>query len=193
MSTVEELTNELSLYKKYSNDYLLLIPYTKYIAQYKELTDTLNNLEKKMICIHSIIDTAKKLENELLDQFVESFNTILESVLNETFEDPLHVSLVLYKGDKPSVQLQLIYKGAQLDNVMELSGGEIDRISLAIMISLHLNSSFPFLLLDESFGSLDGDTKLKCVDVIKTLLPNKGVLVIAHGETEGDYVNHMKL
>jgi ABC-type Mn2+/Zn2+ transport system ATPase subunit len=85
------------------------------------------------------------------------------------------------------VKWSLAYKGGQDKSLTDLSGGELDRVSLAVSLALSSTSSFPALLLDECFGALDATSRERCLDVLRRTLAHKPVLVIAHGETEGDY------
>ena len=72
----------------------------------------------------------------------------------------------------------------------QLSGGERDRISLAITLALAKLNSCPLLLLDECMASLDANLKeasLKCLR--HTLCGTKTIVVINHEGTEGHYDN----
>lgn len=134
-----------------------------------------------------IIEKAKWLEHTLLEQHLTTINTILENVIGSVFVDPLNVHFGLFKGERPTVQLSMLYKGGQNEGLTELSGGEIDRLSLALTLASAVSSPFPYLLLDECFGSLDAEAREKCLDTIKLLLPHKSVYIIAHEQTQGEF------
>jgi len=140
-----------------------------------------------------LVERIKKVEHKVLTSFLDTFNGTLEGILADIFDDPITVALRLCAGDKPDLRWSLAYKGAQDKALSELSGGEQDRVSLAVSLALASTSSFPALLLDECFGALDATSRERCLDTLRRTLPHKPVLVIAHGETEGDYDTTMNL
>lgn len=140
-----------------------------------------------------LVERIKKVEHKVLTSFLDTFNGTLEGILADIFDDPITVALRLSDGEKPDLRWSLAYKGAQDKALSELSGGEQDRVSLAVSLALAGTSSFPALLLDECFGSLDAASRERCLDALRRTLPHKPVLVIAHGETEGDYDTTMSL
>jgi hypothetical protein len=135
----------------------------------------------------ALVERIKSVEHRVLTSYLDTFNATLEGILADIFDDPITVSLRLFDGDKPDVRWVLAYKGAQEKAITELSGGEQDRVSFAVSLALSSTSSFPALLLDECFGALDATSRERCLDVLRRTLTHKPVLVIAHGETEGDY------
>ena len=135
----------------------------------------------------SLVERIKSVEHRVLTTYLDTFNATLEGILADIFDDPITVSLRLFDGDKPDVRWSMAYKGAQDKALTELSGGEQDRVSFAVSLALASTSAFPALLLDECFGALDATSRERCLDTLRRTLPHKPVLVIAHGETEGDY------
>ena len=135
----------------------------------------------------SLVERIKSVEHRVLTTYLNTFNATLEGILADIFDDPITVSLRLFDGDKPDLRWSMAYKGAQDKSLSELSGGEQDRVSFAVSLALASTSAFPALLLDECFGALDATSRERCLDTLRRTLPHKPVLVIAHGETEGDY------
>jgi len=89
---------------------------------------------------------------------------------------------------KAEVNLTICYKNVEYDNVNQMSGGEGDRVSLAILIALNKVSPSPILLIDEALSSLDQDLKTKAIISLKeNLPPSKTVLCVDHGTVEGYY------
>ncbi len=64
-------------------------------------------------------------------------------------------------------------------------GGEGDRISLALMLSFQQVHQTPFVLIDESLGSLDSDNKELCMEILRQTMANKTIFVIMHEGSEG--------
>jgi DNA repair exonuclease SbcCD ATPase subunit len=144
---------------------------------------TLNRLKLKAV----------EIECKQLEDTVNNINTVLETTLPIFFPDPISLKLLLYKkiktGDriKPGLNLEITYKGMKYDNINSLSGGEGDRISLALLLALNSVSNSSIILLDECVSSLDGNLKENCIEAIKSI-PNKTVICIDHDDgMEGFY------
>jgi len=135
---------------------------------------------------------AIEVECKQLEDTVNNINTVLETTLPIFFNEPISLTLQLYKKlktdiMKPGLNLEICYKGFKYDNINSLSGGEGDRISLALLLALNSVSNSPIILLDECVSSLDGDLKESCIIAIKSI-PNKTVICIDHDDAlEGFY------
>ncbi len=89
---------------------------------------------------------------------------------------------------KPGLNLEICYKGKKYDKIDRLSGGEGDRISLALLLALNYASNSPLILLDECVSSLDPNLKTACINGIKSI-PNKTVICIDHDDSLEGYYN----
>jgi len=143
----------------------------------------LNNLKLKSVDV----------ECKQLEDTINNINTVLETTLPIFFDDPITLKLLLYKkvkkndSLKPGLNLEISQKGFTCYKIDSLSGGEGDRISLALMLALNFVSNSPLILFDECVSSLDGDLKEKCIEAIK-LIANKTVICIDHDDgLEGFY------
>jgi ABC-type Mn2+/Zn2+ transport system ATPase subunit len=85
---------------------------------------------------------------------------------------------------KPGIDIKVCYKGEQIE-LSSLSGGEYDRVSLAIMLAFNNLSKSNMILLDESIASLDADLTLDILDKLKDNSQNKRILVVAHQLSTG--------
>jgi DNA repair exonuclease SbcCD ATPase subunit len=170
----------------------VVLPWKKKQDQLITLKQRYESAEKSLSIYTQLVEKAKWLEHSILEQFLQTMNATLEMVTGLVFDDPLTIVFDVFKGERPSIQLSMLYKGGQNEPISEISGGELDRVSLAITIALANSSAFPCVLLDECFGSLDGETREKCLTAVKHLLSHKCVYIIAHGENEGDYEHHHK-
>ena len=88
---------------------------------------------------------------------------------------------------KPTVNIKIHYRGINYSKINELSGGEIDRISLVITLALNKMSSIPVILLDEVLSSLDMNAKESCLSIVKSYSNMKTILTIDHEGVEGYY------
>lgn len=137
--------------------------------------------------------TAIQVECQQLEDTVANINYIMEDILNKFFSEPITVTLSLYKElkskkgqSKNSVNIKILYKGCEYDSVNQMSGGEGDRISLALIIALNQVNPCCFLLLDESMSAFDPHLKEIAISILKSL-PNKLIISIDHGAIEGFY------
>jgi chromosome segregation ATPase len=156
-------------------------------------------LRQEVMKWNSDITTLQKLKQIAIDiecrQLEDTVNTInsamAESLLS-FFNEPISVTLKLYKTLKtkkclkPGVNLSIKYKGTEYDAITQLSGGEGDRISLALIMALNSINSSPFLLLDECMTSFDSHLKEECIKTLKTLT-NKIIICVDHGDIDGFY------
>jgi len=165
------------------------------IAKQKELTadrDKLMTLEADVTTLQKLKQAAIEVECQLLQQTVDSINMIMDNYLPLFFEDPITVSLNLFKQlktakrVKASVNLVINYKGSTFDSVNQLSGGEGDRISLALILALSRLSQSPILLLDECMTSFDVKVSEAAITTLRDNT-DKTIICIDHGLNDGFY------
>lgn len=138
---------------------------------------------------------SEETEEEILDRIINDINVTMENICAGIFESDFNISLSLFKKLKTDDRLKretnfsIYYKGNTYTDMNELSGGEGDRASLALTLSLNKLYNCPFLMFDESLGSLDINTKECVISAIKELTEQSGktILVIMHDGIEGVY------
>lgn len=161
--------------------------------RYQELVNLNNELNvsnNRLQGLHMLHNVAKAKESEILEQVVDSINSAIENVCNSMFDDEISIIMNLFKINKvnknikPSVNFKINYKGGEYDSIEDLSGGESDRASIAFTVAFSRLSPSPLLILDETLGSLDADTK---ENVIQCLEENtdKTILLVMHDGCEG--------
>lgn len=122
---------------------------------------------------------------------VDSINATVNAVVGELFEDPIEVTLLTQKElktkdkTKSQVNLQIKYRETVYDGLSGLSGGEKDRISLALTVGIARMTGTPIVLLDECMASLDGPLREKCVKVLRRYLPLAIVIHVCHETVAG--------
>lgn len=151
-------------------------------------------LYEDITALQKLHQTAITVECKQLQETVDSINTSMSEILTQVFEDPISVTIQLYrilkneKRAKPSVNLSIQYRGAEYDGINQLSGGEGDRVSLALILALNRITSSPFLFLDEPLSSIGYNYREMCIKAIKSSLAStKTVLCICHEDVEGHY------
>ncbi len=185
-SDVKNTIDELRVYISESDT---VIPYLEKKAKIDDYAQVVKKEEEMVGKYNQLIEKSKQLEHTLLEQYLSTLNSLIESTIGDLFDDPIYFSFELFKGDRPSVRMNLIYKGGNSESITELSNGEQIRVVLAITTALTLTGNFPYLFIDDCIGFLDPDNRERCLNVVKNVLQHKAVYSIAHNETEGDY-NH---
>jgi len=77
-----------------------------------------------------------------------------------------------------------LYKGMEV-SPSQLSGGEQDRLSLALTLAFSSLSKSPILLLDECLSSLDSKNKENALKCLRS--DDKIVITVDHEAVEGYY------
>lgn len=156
----------------------------KYNKRIKKLEDKKNaSLRLKMISMQS--------RNMALQKFVFEFNNLVNKICEELFSDPITISLQLEKQNKSNEKIRsfinfgIFYKGNEFDSSNYLSGGEKDRLSLALMIAISLIWGSKIVILDECLSSLNEELRLICIQVLNKYLPGKTVVNVCHSVTQG--------
>jgi DNA repair exonuclease SbcCD ATPase subunit len=176
----EELIYKVEVEKRKKNT---VDVYDNILKMFNELKNL--NLLKK---------SAYDLQCEQLQSTVNTINGTLNSILRDIFDQPIRVVLKLYRENKVSdrlvaaVNFSVLYQGIEYDNINNLSGGEKDRVSLALTLALSSVNGSPFLFLDETMASLDGELREMCIHSIRNCMRNnKTVIVIDHESVQGSF------
>ena len=165
------------------------------VAKQKQLEQKRNEvilINNDLTTLQRLKQKAIEVECKQLQDTVDTINSSIEEMLPLFFNEPITVTLQLYKTlktkkeTKPGLNIVIKYKGAEYDNINQLSGGEGDRISLSLVLALNSVSNSPLIMLDECISSLDGPLKEACIEAIKTL-ENKTIICVDHEGTEGFY------
>jgi DNA repair exonuclease SbcCD ATPase subunit len=163
-------------------------------ADLEQQRERLLKLHQEMTHLHRFKALAMEVECHALQGTVDAINLALADITAALFDEPITIALQLFKTTKstqrtkPSVNLTIAYKAGEYETIHQLSGGEGDRISLALVLALARLNPFPLLILDESMAFLDGNLREACLRTIRqTLGTSKTVLSVAHENVEGHY------
>lgn len=176
---------------KYLSDlYLMLDKKNKLIQTENDMNLYFIHLSILQKLKHNSINVSYKQ----LEHTVNSINSLLSDIFTHIFDDPINITLQLFKPIKsdnrlkPNINLLISYKGAEYDNINLLSGGESSRINLGITLALNKLSSSPFLFLDECLEALDAPLREQCINTIRKYFDSsKTVLIICHETIEGHF------
>nr|WIL04238.1 DNA double-strand break repair ATPase [Cedratvirus lena] len=161
--------------------------------EYKKLEEEHEACYADLLALQKLKTLALQAEMNHLETVVRTCNYVLEKVCNSIFEEPIKASLCLTKQLKNGssvhkVNFSLNYRGME-GEVEQLSGGEKQRLSIALTLALSQFSSGP-LLFDECLAYLDADLQELCLEAIREFASDKQVVYIGHNMTEG-YFNHV--
>jgi DNA repair exonuclease SbcCD ATPase subunit len=143
-----------------------------------------------------------EVTNSSLQNLVDAINECTNSVLEELFENDIKVELKLFKEQKktnnlkPQVNFTIYYNNNIYDNIVGLSGGEKDRISLALTVALACVNPSPVLFLDECLSTVGNDLRECAIDALKKYIisqTGKTCVLVQHSMIEGycDYVTEI--
>lgn len=198
--TENKKTNSLSNIEKIEkyNEYLnVKNNYDSWIDKLKVLQNKENEDKKKYVSSLTLKEKISEAENIVLMNIINSINNYAKIYLDLFFVDePITVVLSAFKetkkANKPSINLEIYYKGMDCDLNM-LSGGEIARVILSYNLALTEIFNIPILMLDETTANLDQELTNVVFDAIKENFKCKKVLVIAHQVIDGIFDKVIKL
>lgn len=153
--------------------------------EYNKLKDYESNITN-LKQLHKIIE---ELQDKYFQRTIDNLNTTLNVVLSKLFDEEFYA---IFKTET-NFSLQIYYKGNLYDSVKYLSGGEMNRFSIALIITFSRLSRSPFLLLDESMNALDTSLREKCIKCLKEFINNKTIINICHESEIGLYENVISL
>ena len=172
---------------KYANKMNKL--YTDLMKEYVEL----EQLTLKQYVSHQLVSIIEHTEYYLLTDTVSLFNQCLEEIVASLFDEPITVKLELFKTNatntrtKSNIHLHISYKGMDLHNTKELSGGENARISLALLIAFHIVHPTPFVMIDESLSSINHQLRELSIIAIKRFIKSPIFIILHETSSEGSF------
>ncbi len=152
--------------------------------------------EANLVRLYKIVE---ELQSQAMEQTVEAINTGTNAILAMMFDEEIKVYLRTHRELKTKdvmklqVNLQVLYKGQIYDSPKLLSGGEKNRISMALTLAMARVSGSPILLLDECMTSLDNPLRERCIQALKEHLGHKTVVNICHEAVVGIHESSISL
>lgn len=182
-------------YNKYNNIFLL---YKQWRRLYNErrVSSYLYDVVSNDIVVHEIfLNKINESESIALSNCIDSINYYINDYLEKFFpNDSIIVDIIPFKEKKNTninktdikacIDIRVCYKGEEVD-LSSLSGGEYDRVALAIMLSFNNLSKSNMILLDESIASLDADLTVDILEKLKDNVKEKRIIVVAHQLSTG--------
>ena len=161
----------------------------KLLTDYKILSQEEKIASRALIVAETVLKKIAEAESETLNSTLAVINSELEDYIDQFFDEDLTVQLVSFKenkkGDKKScIDVRITRNGDDISADI-LSGGEYDRIALAVFLAFNALSKCGLILLDECMSSLHSELVEKIIDFIKVKNSDKLVLVTLHQANTG--------
>jgi ABC-type dipeptide/oligopeptide/nickel transport system ATPase subunit/Holliday junction resolvase len=149
-------------------------------------------LSKKIEALNQLKNYSIDIECKILQSVVDNINSCLFDVCVSLFDD-LKMELSLFKTlkggkniTKPYVNFNIYYKSGIFDSVNELSGGEKDRVSLAVTLSLNKLAPCKLMMFDEVTAGIGTELKNTVVKTVREHFSGTA-LYISYDGIEGIY------
>jgi len=150
----------------------------------------LSELYTSKYYIELILTCLSQTEYTLINDTVDLFNRTLEEVVSSLFDEPMTLRIELVKVNKQNkskaaIHLQITYKGMEITNINQLSGGESTRISIALLIAFQVIHPTPFILIDESLSNVNHHLREQCCESIKKYCHVPCLMILHETSSEG--------
>lgn len=187
---LENLNREMKTYEDMLRKSKEMYELYKQQTELEGLHSSLTTLTNNQTNLNALKNLIVEVSNSTLQSLVDTINNTTNTILEELFDNSIVVELKLYKEMKtkhkvkPLVNISVYYNGNVYDNVNSLSGGEKDRVSLAMTLALATIHTSPVVFLDECMSALDSSLREECLETIKKFLietNSKTVINIEHG------------
>jgi DNA repair exonuclease SbcCD ATPase subunit len=124
---------------------------------------------------------------------LESINAIIKKYIDGFFEN-YNIQLSFFVNDKDCIDIHMEYDNANPADLSILSGGEYDRVVLAIVLAFADFYKLPILLLDEILSSLDLHTLQYVMTHIHKCWPdNQAIIYVGHQMISGNFDHLIEL
>lgn len=189
---ITRIEEKIANIREQEDIYLIKENLDKYEKRYQKEEQKYNQANQEIKLCQKIIKIIQYSENESFTQFINYFNILTNEILAILF-DNCYIKIKAFKeNDKTkSIKAQLDFNifidGNKYDNWHILSGGEKDRVSIAMTLAFNYLKANKILLLDECMASLDVENRAKCLKAIKKYAKDKIVINICHETVEGFY------
>lgn len=170
--------------------------YNRLLAEYGELSkyeQVLKGLIERETNISQVLKLVKELESQAVEDTVTAINNEANKILEQIIEEPMSIQLRTHRElktkDTTKLQVNILISFFGADDLQpnDLSGGEQDRLSLALTLAMAKVSDSPFLLLDECMSSIDNTLRGRCLKILKSMFPNKTIINVCHEAIQGHH------
>jgi len=197
------IENEINKSYKLEEEYNKYINLKKIYEEWKRLSNEkriqkylFDTVSSEIVVHEMFLNKINESESISLTNCIDTINYYINDYLEKFFpNDSIIVDIVPFKEKgkndksdkndvKPGIDIKICYKGEEVE-LSSLSGGEHDRVSLAIMLAFNNICKSSMILLDESISSLDSDLTNDILEKLKENLSDKRIIMVAHQISTG--------
>ena len=172
-----------------------IIKTTDLEAQHARNTNVLNATNRKYEKLKQMQNMAKQIEITILERTVQILNEQVNQFLAIMVPDEecMTVKFSTTKEtrtgkERMTCSIAIFYKNFHYGSYKQLSQGEGDRLSLAIMLAINSLTDGKFILLNETLSTFDSNSKLRILDTLRAFAGDKKRCIIAsHDIVEGNF------
>lgn len=192
-NTIENIKSKISILTKEIEEHILMKKIKEEYTKLKEKEDNINQIIEKISMMKDLKKISLETECEILQNTLDSINSNLIDICSSLFTEEIVVELSTVKELKSKketrniVHFDIYHNGENCDDIMEMSGGEKGRISLAFTLAINKLTNFPLLILDETLNSLSSEDKEIAFDAIKQNCVGKSILCSIHDDNDEYY------
>lgn len=186
---LQECQNKIEIWNKRVSYLEFINEQHRIQSEYKEIEEKLQKEEKLLIRLMTISSGLEYAEGKVLSKFIDTINHNLGVHLDAFFTEPMSVVIKSFnENDKPVINMEIFYKGIEID-VANLSGGEYDRLNLALTMTFNEISKSGVLILDESLASINQELATEIIMHLKENYTDKLVWMTQHQAVKGMFDN----
>jgi len=192
---IDSIKERLQYYNEIEKSIIIYDNFLKEIETYRSLKNKINFCIKEEEVFIKSLNTSETFLKILTDSETVAISNTVDNInynikqYTELFFTDFQMQLTPYKetvkGDKKTGIDIEIYQNGEKVSIDVLSGGEFDRCLLVIFLAFNNLTNSDLLLLDECLSSLNSEIVEDIVDVIKSNLNDKLVLVTLHQANTG--------
>lgn len=184
----DDIEEKLKNYKFYQNAIEKCSLIKKKETELKDQEENRKKHVQKLDHVDKLYKIIKETENKFMEMRLGVINQQLNEILDLLFEDiNIEIKMFREKTNKPQVNLTIFLGGVEYPNLNYFSGGEKDRISIALTLTFNIILGSPILIFDEVFSSLEEEKREECLNLIRKYARNKILINICHETIEGFY------
>lgn len=142
-----------------------------------------NNIIRQKTFVETIMNKVKSAEMSYLNDSIGYINRVANIILKKVIPVPVEFKLYL-TGERVVWSLKL--NGYDRYNIRSLSGGEQDKISFALTIAISRYISAKIIIFDESFNSMDLESRTACLSIFKNTnaFDDMHIIMISHDQLD---------
>lgn len=198
---IQTLTAEIAEFKSLRELCIKTIKRLELLSNQTAAKEVVDKLQTRASGLAKLVELSKQVELRVLEHSVARLNQEMKVFLDIMFPDnPITVEFSTTRDSKSkdsktmTCSLLIYFRNVEYSNPKDLSGGEADRVSLAMTLALNSMLGSNMLLLDETLNTLDRASKIVIVELLKRFVGDvKTSIVISHEGVEGVFDSSITL